>query len=90
MDLSKLDTLTEDELKSIIASAKERLLLIEKDSKLKQEDKYFICPDCDSKFTRTNKTQHSRTAKHKRALEYNDMLKRISRSKTLIARSGQY
>ena len=86
MDLSIVRDLTEDQIKTAIAGLKEELALREEIA----DPDSATCVVCDCKYLKTNKARHNKTSKHIKALEYYDSLKRISRSKTLIARTGQY
>lgn len=89
MDLSIAKNLTEDQIKTAIAGLKEELLIrIEQADP--NNDNIANCVFCEIDYLKSNKARHNKTKKHVKAVEYYDSLKRISRSKTLIARAGQY
>jgi len=92
MDISSCKNLTPDQLRSAIAAFQEELLIRNdkpKDIAIEGSTK-IVCSDCGGSYTSKNKSKHVITQKHKTALENQDQLKRIAKSKTLIARSGRY
>ena len=79
------------EIQDLITTLQQQLLIrYEEEKTVAIADGSVICNICSGKYTYAHKAKHFRTQKHKTAEIHLDAIKRIARSKTLIARTGQY
>ncbi len=82
--------MTVEQLQDLIASLKQIIVLKNEEQRIQNNNDKHKCDICGGYYTYKNKSKHSKTAKHKTAVEHMDTVRRIAKSKTLIARSGQY
>lgn len=94
IDLANIKNIPVNDLKSTLAAIQEEIMIRnDKPKEVVKNDKGKVeitCTTCDSKFVQSSKTKHLKSKKHLKAIEYNDTLKRIAKSKTLLGRTGQY
>lgn len=89
MESVKLNELGSEDLKEMIATLQERLVIVETRKKTKKDDpagNYCACDICGGKYTLKNKSTHCKTQKHVREVRYNDSIRRLARSKTIASR----
>jgi len=84
-------TMSTEELENLLTTIQQQIL-IRKDKKVQKckPDEIVKCNICTGSYTYKHKARHFKTQIHKTAEENLDALKRIARSKTLIARAGEY
>lgn len=84
------NNMTIDQIENLIASLKQLLVLKNQEEQIANSTGKIRCNICNGVYTTKNKSHHVKTQKHKTAVEHYDTVKRIAKSKTLIARTGQY
>ncbi len=92
--MTSLNNYSIEELENLKYAVQERLLLVKKKEEENEEGKEIKkndpikCKICGGKYTRSNKSFHEKTARHKRELEHLIFVTRIAKSKTFLGRVG--
>lgn len=82
--------MTNEELEALLTTIQQQILLRKQKPQKVKPDEMVKCNICTGTYTYKHKSRHFKTQIHKTAEENLDALKRIARSKTLIARAGEY
>jgi hypothetical protein len=91
MEQIKLKSLSKEQIKDMIATLTERLVIIETKEKNTIKSPSYrkektICDICGGKYSHYNKPMHAKAQKHIVAVRNNDSIRRLARSKTIASR----